>query len=310
MKVVLENNKYSLEKFLREENIRQGVVTLSAKYGGDSDFFLYKIKEKNGATSILHIPLFRGDNGNVELYDNDNMTFLLSIDYNNKKVIYEQSYMMLKMEEELNFLEKEYQVWETEILSKKAREDYKKTLLNKVKENLVILKKDEQFIDLYNKYLEEYKARTLNEYLDNPNMGEYEIYIRSLYRNILLNGESLEELQDYLILPSYISKLVEKNYEGDVSLDEIAEITAKNTILENLKNNPTPFIKFSLKIREAIKEGGKTLNITTKDGNTEKVENELYDGKEFRTIVGWKYIKIEDIEEITFNRKVLFSTKE
>ena len=103
MKVVLEDNKYSLEELLKKENIRQGIVTLSTEYGGGSDFFLYKMKEKNGATSIFHKPLFRGNDGNVELCDKDNMTFLLSIDYNNKKVIYEQSYMMLKMEELLNF---------------------------------------------------------------------------------------------------------------------------------------------------------------------------------------------------------------
>lgn len=303
MEITLENNKYSLEDFLKNKEVRQGIVEMPSINGRLSNVFLFKLEEGEDTTSILYQYSY-GDN--FVFNTNNSLYFLLSIDYKNKIVIYDELYMGKELEKELEFLKDEYQIWHKKELSVKAKNEYKDTLLKKIQGNLTEMEKDEKFIKVYNKILKDYSFTITNDYLKNPNMENYELYIRRLNWNGFLEEDNLEQLRDYLTNPLLIEELVEKYYEEDAKIVDIAEIEAKNFILENLRNNPDEYVKLSLKIREAIREGGKTLNIETKDGVVVKVESR-FNGREFRTVTGWNRIEIENIEKITFNRKVLFA---
>lgn len=303
MEITLESNKYSLEDFLKNKEVRQGIVEMPSINGKFSNVFLLKLEEGKDTTSIFYQYSY---NDNFVFNTNNSLYFLLSIDYKNKIVIYDELYMGKGLEKELEFLKDEYQTWHKKELSVKAKNEYKDTLLKKIQGNLTEMEKDEKFIKVYNKILKDYSFTITNDYLKNPNMENYELYIRRLNWNGFLEEDNLEQLRDYLTNPLLIEELVEKYYEEDAKIVDIAEIEAKNFILENLRNNPDEYVKLSLKIREAIREGGKTLNIETKDGVVVKVESR-FNGREFRTVTGWNRIEIENIEKITFNRKVLFA---
>ena len=303
MEITLESNKYSLEDFLKNKEVRQGIVEMPSINGKFSNVFLLKLEEGKDTTSIFYQYSY---NDNFVFNTSNSLYFLLSIDYKNKIVIHDELYMGKELEKELEFLKDEYQTWHKKELSVKAKNEYKDTLLKKIQGNLTEMEKDEKFIKVYNKILKDYSFTITNDYLKNPNMENYELYIRRLNWNGFLEEDNLEQLRDYLTNPLLIEELVEKYYEEDAKIVDIAEIEAKNFILENLRNNPDEYVKLSLKIREAIREGGKTLNIETKDGVVVKVESR-FNGREFRTVTGWNRIEIENIEKITFNRKVLFA---
>lgn len=311
MNVLLKGDKYSLRDFLRDDSIRQGIVSMPTSFGnGLVNLFIIKIDEKNGtATSLFYKQLFR-DGDEATIYQGDALEFLLSIDYENKIIIHLDSIMSVSLEKEFDFLNQEYEVWNARDISEKAKKDYRDSMLEKVEKELS-LEENDRFNSIYNSYIEENKEKVISDYLKKPDL-QYVLYVSRLgshSNDELFNPLNLAELQSYLIDPLLIDSLVETNYKADIDMDDAIKVKAKNAILEDLKKHPTPYIKLSLEIREAIKEGGKTLNITTKDGKTVKVINKLEQGKEFRTVVGWNYVEIEDIEKITFNRKVLFLAK-
>lgn len=305
MYINMESKKYSIREFLTNEDVRQGVVTLKNIFSDNKqEHFLYKLKEKSGATSIFFNRIIT-DNQISAGYDR--LEFLLSIDKENKIIIYTKA-TLIDVEEELLSFKSDYAIWNNAELSTEGQKTYKKRIKKKIKESLPVVRQSKEYKQFYNDYLEQYKDNIRRCYLGNPNMGDFELYFSEISR--LFPISDLEILQRLLKSDELMDQLVTEGSQQKLAdVKQLAELEAKNQILQDLRDNPDGEIKLSLEIRKAAEQGGKTLNIITKDNKTVKVENSLSDGMTFRTTVGWEYINIEDIEEIVFSRKTLFKAK-
>ena len=54
MEITLESNKYSLEDFLKNKEVRQGIVEMPSINGKFSNVFLLKLEEGKDTTSIFY----------------------------------------------------------------------------------------------------------------------------------------------------------------------------------------------------------------------------------------------------------------
>jgi len=298
MIIDFNEEEYSLVDFLVNDNIRQGVVNRNAEW--EKRFFLYKLDEKDGATSVFHTKFY-----------NERPDFILSIDSNNRFIIYLDNYNWSNLKEELKDLD--YQIWETKELSNYINQEYFNKLRQKLEDNKGYIKEMfERYNNTFNETLKNYYYSVEQDYLQNPHMSNYKIYIDNLY---IFQSNCLNELQNYLLDNSILDQIVDEKYNKIIDLENIyddnisrlARVDAKNELLNSIKNNPSDFVKLSLKIKESIKDhSGKTMNIETKDDKIIKVNNR-FNGYTFNTIKGYNNINIKNVKKITFGKKILFA---
>lgn len=306
MNINLENNKYEFGEFIGNNNVLQGefeVKTITKSY---ENLFLHKLKEKNGAYSIFFMSYFK----DCKLTSDFNKyEFLLSIDKENKMIIYQSCFYIFNLKEKLKKDFSDYQIWEVEELAKQINNEYKTKLYKMFDINTENFKsKFSEYKKQYNKVLKEYKSVVERDYIIDK--SDYKLYINDL-------GEysyyELENLQNYLKNPRILDSLVQdcfkektKDCMYNSTLYNHAEIQAKKKLLKDIKENPSDYVKTYMEIKTNIKGIGKTLNIITKDDKKIKVNNRLYEDG-FRTVKGYDEIRIEDIAKITYGKKILFS---
>ena len=132
-----------------------------------------------------------------------------------------------------------------------------------------------------------------------------------LYREQLKENEfsNLNSIYQYLFneddfKKELVEKITKTIYEDIHKLKDVyIYLAAKEMLLKEIPNENMLLIK---KITDSIKNGGKTLNIITKDGGKLKVDNDFIDRNYFQSTVGFKRTFVEDIETILFGKNILF----
>lgn len=300
MNINLQNNKVEFKEFLLNKDIVQGVIQFEKE-----EYFAHKLKENSGAYSIFLIDYYGQYKVSPEY---DKYKFVLSIDTINKIIIYIDCYRRIDLKNKLSDLSLEdYQIWDTKKLEEHIQNQYKSKLIKLFDYNT------EKFMDKFIEYKEEYnktledKMHVERDYFNDR--CDYRLHVCKL---VGYSCNDLENLRNYLKQKSCIDKIVQDKFEQETKkykcnsvLHYHAQNQARKKVLKQIQENPSQYVKLYLKIKESIQEGGKTLNIITKDNEKFKVDNRLINC-EFRTIKGWNEIKIEDIAKITFGRKILF----
>lgn len=318
MKINLRKEHYSLEEFLFGE-VNQGLVSFQHRFSdperdgmkmADIVLFLQKIyEEKTEFSGITIMGSYVDLESNYEenVIGSDTPEFLFSINKEKKCIIYSEhpkQPVNVYMELQKLKLDHGYMYLGKNKLNNHYEKDQIRRIRIKIKER-IHGREDliDSYMEEYNKSLLERKNLVRRDYLTDPSMEDYKSYFR--VENVVY--ENLKNLQKYALSEEFRDETAEDNVEfNDRVIKYIAEIDAKNTLLDMFRENNDDSMQLSLEIRESIKKGGKSLQLILKDGKDVRVENFLYRGAEFRTLVGRENIKIEEIKEIRFNSKIIF----
>ena len=164
----------------------------------------------------------------------------------------------------------------------------------------------------------EYYKRTIrNLFLeDKEETRSYSINFLNEYKSsytgvsLSLSTDKLDNLHLFLSQENAIEELATHNFHHDYDIKNIASVDLYNTLKEEIYANPDEEMVLSRKIREAIEDAGKTLNIKVKGSNSyEKVKNDFFYGESFHTVTGYRSIYIKDIEEIKFGKNILYKAE-
>lgn len=311
-----------LREFLLGDEIYGAIGVANPHETGNLDYYvLVKLPGENGIVNVYGKYIIFGKDDKSE-YNFSNLDYILSINKEEKYVIMGSNWGM-NIEFELSGL-----VGYKFVTPKDLVIEMKEKYQNKFKELLTLelpkIRSTEAYKSEYKKQVKEneryYRSDIRIRYLKNSEeVMDYTIkffnrgyYSYGGYEGEYLNMEvlNLDVLHWYLLTPNGIEDLATNNFQYDYDIENIAKVDLFNTLKEEIHSNPDEEMILSRKIREAIKDAGKTLNVKVKGSDSyEKVKNDFFYGESFRTVTGYRSIYIKDIEEIKFGKNILYKAE-
>lgn len=309
MYINLKAIETELGEFVINKDITQAKILLNVEYPKNDTrlYFLNKVICDNGTTAILIKNVYNTEEKISISSSHDTYDFLMGVDYSNNTIVYD-GHCNIDFEKLQNDLS-EFKFYVSNELAKEINNKYEDEIIKLFNNNFGELMKIDVYKNEYDRIMSESYKTVENLYLNND--VDYKLTVKGL-ENFSFND--LEDLQKYISNPSIINEFAEEYYKKILDkkgyyLFQHAKIMAYKELLNNIKNNPSERVQFVKTIKDSITEAGKTLNVVTKDGNTVKVENKIIDNQEFRTCTGWNYINLNDVKQITFGKKVLYTVE-
>ncbi|WP_346961320.1 hypothetical protein [Clostridium sp.] len=300
MEINSKSNVVDLVQFINNKEITQGVVYLKDNYHDKSNkYFFHKLKCEDDTLAVFVLSIYN----KPKIDSCSKYEYLMSIDNEDKFVLYKGYYNISDDDFKLT-VEPDYKVFSYYEVVRKMQEEYIEKVQNLYDNNFNKFMTDVKFTEEYNIELKNIK-RVEDDYLNN-NKTTYNILYGD--RDIIFElDEVIAYLRDYTYLNEKAEKYFNKN--KDKNIRYFARVAARRKVLVDIKENPSERVIFIRNVKNAIQEGGKTLNILTKDGNKCKVENRLLGNEDFRTCTGWNFINIKDVQEIKFGRNILYKSE-
>lgn len=293
MEVKLKKNDMSFEQFVLNQDIRHCTINATDNYGRKDGIFLYKLTTVNGTEIVYYRKFYYGE---PLMRTEDKHDFLMSINYEKKVIIFKYIYNV-NLGADI-FSNYGYQVYELDIYTKEITNKFKSKIKEFLDSNFDEYMKSDEYKNVYENTLTDVRS-VETDYLYRGTT-EYTVDLRY--------SLTFDDLLEISIYPEYINSMVSEyidSRDGSRTIVGHAAIKAKNEIIERLKVKPTERVILASKIRDAVKEAGKTLNITI-GNDTIKADNSILFSDEFRSTVGYKRVHFNEIDKITFGRKVLY----
>lgn len=304
----------NLKDFIEDEKQYNCILDLECSTKVDYNLALSKIKVYNNLILVVY---------NVKFPESD-LIFstnyqtsreLFCYDLKNKSILSLNSLDssldgFLAYRELYSSVSDSYKILDCRLLYKELTSKYTDKLKNLFDDYF----KDSSHMDLFNRYASRISTnRVINNikplYIKNAISEQLEFKIHTDKSDYFINL-----IYTYISDSNYLDNIAQKVFEENIQELSIGELSAYvnynilSKAFEDAKSNPSDELVTLKNIYNCTKDVGLTLTVTTKNGETLKVNNDLdLTDCSYRTVKGYDHISIKDIDTIKFNGKVLYT---
>lgn len=318
MYITIKKENTNLKDFLFSKEV-QGMIETPHQYANDftNISFLMKVEDANGTVHVFTKYVNKNKQDKVAI-DMSDLNHTVSINHEYKYIIFTNNFMFDVLSE-LEGIEG-YRIINSEDIVGEMKAKYKKTFRTLLDKNISSIRETEEYKKAYTKEIESedyYRRRIKSDYLEEKEIkSDYSIRFFSNYdpyengTHIYLQNSDMDLLHAYLSQDNMMEDLATKNFPEDYVVTNIAYVDYHTALENEILSNPDITMKISKIIRKAIEGAGRTLTVKLKSSEELiKVKNDFENGSYFCSTVGCEFIYIENIDEITFRKNVLYKAE-
>lgn len=313
MDIRLKGDRCTLPEFIKNREIKQALISIPEVYDDKTYIKNYSSFKLDTILNDVILGVINYTyNEDTPVYSHAYSNDLICMDYTTKTII---GYLADCSKKIIKKDLPNYKICKCTALQVEIKSKFNNKLYSILISMLPDILKITEYRNLYITLEVNYTETVENDYIDGKNSYDFDVEFPN---SNLLELENILDLINYIRNPGIIDLIVKNYVDGEVKehisqrevstympIGAMISTVIKSNLLEKIKSNPSNRAILLKSIKDAISTAGKTVTLDTKSADNVTVENNIYNYNEFKTVKGWEFIEIRDVNRIKFNGKVL-----